>query len=390
LKNLLLRATRNWFVRRSVIALASIALLMTNTALGGITYINVIDSTGSYSGFFGGPINNQGQLAFQAGTTSVEGIYTSNGTTMTTIAQGSAFTTFFAPTSINDNGTVAFVAVNSHDVTSLYTGNGGALTTIASEGPTFSALYGGSINNAGTVAFVGPSSSSTGSGVYTGNGGALTTVASTGSIYSGFGSYPSINQSGTVLFDAGLTGGGAGLFAVNGHTTTTIYESSTIQTSNGAINNAGTAVFALQNNSGFSGIYTGNGGTPTLIASTNGTDFAGFQQNPSDINNHGQVAFLAYLTGGGTEILFGTAGNLESVIATGDTLFGSTVTYLAIDNFGLNDNGQVAFFYILQNGVSGLAIANAVSVPEPGSFILAAMGLAGVLSVMGWTRLRRN
>ena len=47
---------------------------------------------------------------------------------------------------------------------------------------------------------------------------------------------------------------------------------------------------------------------------------------------------------------------------------------------GLNDGGQVAFFYGLDNGVSGLAVATPV--PEPMSLGLAAVG--------GLTLLRRR
>ena len=354
-------------------------LLFSQVARADYVYTNIIDTTSGYNGFVGGALNNSGQVGFEASIGPNETIFTSNGISRTTIAQtGPSFSILFAPTSINASGAVAFQGLTPQSVFGLFTGSGGSLTTIASEGVTFNSLYGGSINNAGSVAFIGNGSSS--SAVYAGNGGALTTIAQTGATYNGFGSIPAINQSGTVAFEAGTTGGGAGVFAGNGTSTTTIFSSSLLQPGNPTFNNAGTAAFTLQNGSNFS-IVTGNGSGPlTTIATTTGGVFSNFQSNPA-INNNGQVAFLADLTAGGTEIFTGTSSGLTKVIETGDTLFGSTVTYLAFDSNGLNDHGQVSFFYILADGVNGIGIASpmASSVPEPQSIVLAVMGLGLVV-----------
>ncbi len=359
--------------------LAAFALLcFANGVRADYIYTNIIDTSSGYGGFLGGALNNAGQVGFEASKGPNETIFTSNGTTMTTIAQtGPSFSILFAPTSINDSGAVAFQGVTPQSVFGLFTGSGGSLTTITTEGATFNSIFGGSINNSGNVAFIGNSSSS--SGVFVGSGGALTTIAQTGTTFSGFGSVPSINQSGTVAFQAGLTGGGAGVFAGNGSSPTTIFSTSSLQPSNPTFNNAGTAAFTLQTNSTFL-VVTGNGGPLSTIATTTGGVFSNFQSNP-DINIHGQVAFLADLTAGGTEILAGDSGGLNKVIATGDSLFGSTVAYLAFNSNGLNDQGQVSFFYILADGVNGIGIASpmASSVPEPQSIILGCMGLGVIV-----------
>jgi hypothetical protein len=373
-------------LRRGGAVLVTLGLvLFSQVARGDYVYSNIIDTTSGYNGFLGGALNNSGQVGFEASIGPNETIFTSNGTSMTTIAQtGPSFSILFAPTSINDSGAVAFQGLTPQSVYGLFTGSGGSLTTIATEGATFNSLYGGSINNSGSVAFIGNSSSA--AGVYVGSGGALTTIAQTGTTYNGFGSIPAINQSGTVAFQAGLTGGGAGVFAGNGSSTTTIFSTALLQPGNATINHAGTAAFDLLTSSSFS-IVTGNGGALSTIASTTGGVFSNFQPNP-DINNQGQVAFLADLTSGGTEIFVGTTGGLDKVIATGDSLFNSTVSYLAFESGGFNDHGQVSFFYVLANGVNGIGLATPVasSVPEPQSIVLAFMGLG--LVVLSTLRIR--
>ena len=45
---------------------------------------------------------------------------------------------------------------------------------------------------------------------------------------------------------------------------------------------------------------------------------------------------------------------------------------------GLNDDGDIAFRYILADGTKGVAVASVV--PEPGSALLVTLGLAGLLT----------
>jgi hypothetical protein len=42
----------------------------------------------------------------------------------------------------------------------------------------------------------------------------------------------------------------------------------------------------------------------------------------------------------------------------GDPLFGSTVTQVAVGRFSLSNRDQIAFFYALADGRSGIAIAS--------------------------------
>ncbi|WP_189525066.1 DUF7453 family protein [Nostoc sp. 'Peltigera membranacea cyanobiont' 232] len=67
-----------------------------------------------------------------------------------------------------------------------------------------------------------------------------------------------------------------------------------------------------------------------------------------------RVAFLANLSTGGEGIFTGADISQDKVIATGDTLLGSTVTQLGFSSQGLNNSGQIAFYATLADGISGI------------------------------------
>jgi hypothetical protein len=115
------------------------------------------------------------------------------------------------------------------------------------------------------------------------------------------------------------------------------------------------------------------------------------------INDAGQVAFRAYLTGGsGPEddhrlFLYDDDEGLVQLLRTGDPLLASTVLELNLATQGnqhlaahraLNDRGRVAFSFVLDDFRSGLAIA----VPEAG----AGRPIAALVGLYGAARLRRG
>jgi len=313
-------------------------------------------------------INNAGTVAFTISPDGAagSGVFAGNGGPLTTIVTGSLSSSspagFTGVVSINNSGTVAFAAAAGAQ--GIYTGSGGPLTTI------HSGYSGGdpSINNAGTVAFFGPGS------VLSSNGGVPTTIATVGGAFQGFiGGAPAINNAGTVAFLA-ILGGSAGVFTGNGGPLTTI--STGIGGINifPSINDTGTVAFTATFLSGVSGIFVGSGGPLTTIADTHDS-FNNFD-TPS-INDHGNVAFLGSLTAGGEGIFTGPDPVNNQVIATGDPLFGSTVTSFLFGPEGYNDAGQVAFLATLADG--RIVIARAAPVPEPRTITMLGIGLLGLL-----------
>jgi hypothetical protein len=102
------------------------------------------------------------------------------------------------------------------------------------------------------------------------------------------------------------------------------------------MNNSGAVVFQASLDTGATGIFVGD----ATIADDTGT-----------------VAFVASLDGAGGGIFTGPDPVLHEVIAAGDPLFGSTVTFVSLSTENLNDNGELAFSYVLADGLRGVAVA---------------------------------
>lgn len=334
------------------------------------------------SPFASSVINNAGTVAF-SGTldTGIEGIFTSNGTTITTIASiGDTFSNFNG-FSINDSGTVAFAAqlndggfVTIPDTeivivpgNGIFTSNGITTTAVATI-PRMGAprgfgifLFSPSINNAGTVVFNQFERPVT--IVRTSDG---RTLQNRGFPRS---EQPLINDVGTIAYIDNLSS-----ITINDGTTDTTLASlpdsmdGEFSIGEFSFNNQGIAAFSTLafGNNGFpfgNRVLTSNGTNETTIADTNGS-FSDLLF-PA-INDQGTVAFLAELDGGGEGIFTGNDLLNDRVIATGDQLLGSTVTNIGFSVSGLNNSGQIAFFATLANGISGIFRADPqLTQPQP-------------------------
>lgn len=162
----------------------------------------------------------------------------------------------------------------------------------------------------------------TGNGIFTGSGGPITTIANTSGPFRYFVG-ASINKGGAVAFRAGMQD----------------------QTSER--------------------IVIARGGTFTTIAESNiasDSSFVIFNSVPS-INNAGKVAFEASLSGGREGIFIGPNLVTNKLIASGDSLFGSTVTTVGFFQEGLNDAGQIVFVAQLADGTQVIVRANPDTVP---------------------------
>jgi hypothetical protein len=386
-------------------------IVSTANAQVAYTITNIIDTTSQFANFGhflsaddGAPVlNSSGTVGFWAQLdTGPQGFFTLNGTTVTTIADSSSTFTDFSPRrpAMNSNGRVTFFAQTTTGP-GIFAGNGGgnpAVTTIANTTTPYPGQpnpFGGfanrpSINNAGTVAFTG--SSGPASGVFTGTGGGVTLLATIG-INAASGA-TSINTGGMVAVH-GNTADPVDfqrIWATNGGPLNTLASPLGSPLANGlsppSFNSSGTAVFAALLDGGGEGIFTSNGGAPVPIATT-ADGFAMFFDSPT-INGGGDVFFQAVRPGNLTGIFFGSDPMSDRLISVGDPLFGSTVTAVNIGSFGLNDLGQLAFFYNLADGRNGLALATPV--PEPTSFVLLAsiVGGAAVIRRQKSQRAQRN
>lgn len=387
------------------------ALLFGSLAHAQVAYTitNIIDTTSQFANFGhflsaddGAPVlNSAGTVGFWAQLDSgPQGFFTLNGATVTTIADNTSTFTDFSPRrpAMNSNGRVAFFAQTATGP-GVFAGSGGGnpgVTTIANTSTPFPAQpnpfgsFGAnpSINAGGVVAFTGASGPA--AGVFTGTGGGPTTVALSGAATTsgnvfGVGNYASINDGGTVAF-RGTTGAGTDFHRIWSNSSVplaTVFSPLGTSFANGfgqgtpSINASGNVAFHAFLDSGETGIFRGNGGTPTTIVDSSGP-FSGFGLDPS-INALDQVAFIGLLDAGGYGIYDGPNPVTNRIISIGDALFGSTVNALNIGGFGLNDLGQLAFFYNLADGRNGLALATPV--PEPTSIALLVSALGGIVAL---------
>ena len=186
--------------------------------------ITIADTAGQFRGFASGytaSINTAGTVAFWAALdTGPGGIFAGNGGTTTPIIVNSSSLGADFNFSMNEAGTLAFRTGNANRIVTF---NGGVVTTIVDSSGPFN-YFGSapSLNEAGTVAFVAGIGGIDGGsyGIYKGNGGPLTTIADLSGPFnyiSGFNfNQPSINNSGLVAFYAGLDAGGYGVFTGDG------------------------------------------------------------------------------------------------------------------------------------------------------------------------------
>ncbi len=359
---------------------ACVAAAVVSAALGlshaparaDVTFQTVMeDAQAHQSGttFSGPSINNSGVVAFIHSRVleDLSGpprqiIYAWSERALITIADNSSrtFSVFSRILSINNKGVVAFDAARTGGG-GIYTGSGGALTTIADETALFEGFGSKSINDRGVVAFsynrdeIGRDTVVL--GIYTGSGGALTTIADSDTpTLASLSRGTSINNRGVVAFKAKRDAGGEAIYTGSGGPITTIVDSDspTFSTfNNPVINNNGVVAFRANRDAGGSGIYTVSGGITTTIADTDSPTFSGFRGH--SLNNKGAIAFPADLDSGGFGIYLSDGkGGFITVLQTGDSFMGSTVSNCGVGTNGLNDKNQLAIWVKLADGREGI------------------------------------
>jgi len=332
--------------RQHLIAFAAMLGLL----LGGIakteaadyTFTKIADTAGDVSRI-PPALNDKGVLAFFPDMTSIS---TGDGISTWTVADtnGPVNFFFFSSPSISDSGVLAFRAFLDAGVSAIVRTDGIATTTIPEQGSGVRVPGNPSVNDDGAVAFLG--FDGTGSGIFVSDGIATTPIAHTPNPFTSFRDNPSLSDRGAVAFLA-FDAAGSGIFRRDGTTNTTIaHTSDPLFSGFGlpflSLNNEGAVAFWASLDAGGDGIFVSDGTTPpTPIADSTGPSFNSFAA-PS-INDKGVVAFWASLDDGRHGIFTGPDPVAHKVIATGDTLDGSTVTFLTFGREGLNNGGQVAF-----------------------------------------------
>jgi hypothetical protein len=363
------------FVSLGLAALVLLTALAAPAYAQEYTFTKVADS--AEDGFdlfsFGcAAINTPGDVAFRAGRVApdgfntIPGIYRANADgSLTTIAEDERRFAFIGNNpSMNDLGQVSFAARldggRKPDTEAILRGSGRKLTTIASTADEFNFFgFDTFINDSGEVAFKAELDEEFNfdEGLFSRRGGksGITThyLAST-SQFDGNGSRPSINNVGNIAFEESINFNSGIFVGREGNFQTIAAPDPDVLVQKPVLNDGGTVAFQRSffdeaNQEFVEEIVSTNGGPLTTVANARGS-FGSFGSRPPALNNGSDVAFLATLDDFSTTGIFVGPDPVEDrVIATGDTLDGSTVTSLTFCEEGLNDSGQLTFTAFFQD-----------------------------------------
>lgn len=358
---------------------------------GGYTFVDIANTSGAYASFsLGEPaLADDATVAFNALLDGAggQGIFKGSGGAADPVAlSAGGFSGFLQGIAMNGDGLVAFIGTLDAGPTGVFTGGVGPIDTVFdTTGP-----FGGptpflDISDNGVVTGV-VSLDSGGQGIFADT---ATIASDAGAPYFNF-EGPSINDSGDVAFIARLDADPSSpeIRVISGGVPTTIADTTgPIAGTFGLphINDSGVVAFRAALDGGGVGIFTGDGGPLDTVVDTSGP-FGDLASNGSvAINASGMVAFHGTLDTNETGLFVGPDPVADKVILSGDPLFGSTLQALSFRR-ALNDRGDLAFRYILDNGVDGVALAVA-TVPEPAA---ALQGLIGGLVLTGFAAARRR
>lgn len=381
-----------------VVASVCLSLLSISQAIAAdFSFTKIADSTDFASFGEGAALNDLGKVVFIATPrTGNQGIYTSNGEVITELLNTSQFPSLFVspgffPISsfdsrrlgINNNGTVAVLAerrilpsTTEQGFFTIRDGTTNVLTTSSNRSVGSNSLLEIDINDLEDRAylitqspFASPSTRTTLNVTRTNqpNFSISCTENSTGcseapGILGRIDSF-AINNQGRVIFSTVTRGFNQrnGIFISNDGSFTNVLETGAYISD---FNDNGEAILLSSNfSSDFIRLLNSNSGTLRTITDTVVGSFSSFSN--AAVNNNGEIAFNGKLKQGSEGIFTGSDPIANKVIATGDTLFGSTVISLNFLPQGLNNKGQIAFAALLGNGTRGIYRAESgVEIPQ--------------------------
>ncbi len=401
---------------RSVCFVAAVNAIAMQAVAANYVFSNVVDSTSLSAISSSFPNNNpavaNGVAAFYDDSATPKAIYDTVGGTHTKLAERGVPTpigTFQLVRTASPPG--SFVSASGREVAfhgalippnetspvrGIFQAGSGGLRPVAMVGDTIAGStftnFGNSPAQSGNdVAFIGRYGTT--NGVFLGNGGGLTTIVKSGDpapsgVFGGFGkSDNAVSLSDGRFAFYGTYSTGPGIFTSNGGPLTTIAKKGDAAPTGTFANFndpsiSGEDVAFLANYGSFSGLFKGNGGPLTQIAqigqnAPRGSFLAFDEPAIADSVISFQGHYLNNQTWE-TGLFVGDGGPLETVIKTGDPLFGSTVTDLSFGRFGFDQDGsgRLAFRYALSNGVSGLAFAQPV--PEQTTFSMIVVAFVAI------------
>ncbi len=348
------------------------------------TFARIADDTGPNDSFSEPALNRAGTAAWFSWTDAGrQAIVRGNvsGTSYVAIADNAPFYRFSGVGSlqlevvpdVDDAGSVVFRAYTYDAGSFSYIGAGyvatgpAAFTPISATDAEHSPWLGWcnpAMSGSGRIAYQG--SSDLIDGIYAGTAAMVMKVADTVGTFASFRSEAEVNDGGDVLFSAirddGRQGlyvapGGAGLLVISELARDGFLDYREL----GSINSAGMVAFHVQVSEWLYAIYRGDGTTLAPLVTDEGP-FASFW-GPS-IDDDGTVAFFATLDSWASGIFTGPDPVTDKVIASGDSLFGATVSTIKFGSRGFA-NGRIAFAYHLDDGHEGIALATRTSAAVP-------------------------
>jgi hypothetical protein len=402
---------------RGIVAVFVVGLILISPARAQVSYVKIADLTttspfngSAYSALGSFPSMDNGNVGFLGTSGGAQGIYTGNGATITTfvppssaIPGGTGNFTGFGATFQYDSGVAVFQGSGTSSQSGIYISNGSTITRIADLSTStpggsgnFTAFSTAPTNSGNTASF----SANSSSGVYSTATGTLDVVANTSTpVPNGVGNFTSLGNAHvngtTTAFRASSNGqSNNGIYAKTGAGSLTMVADFNTQVPGGAVNFSSSffepvvsgSNLAFVGNNG-AGLYAQLGGSLVRIADSttaapDGTgNFASFQS--FDAIDGSNIAFIA-TTATAKGIYVYSGGSLIKVVNNvGGTFDGRALnsTAFLLGAHSISGN-QVAFTASFSSGGPGIYMATFTPVPEPTS--LALVGVGGAL--MAWRR----